>query len=264
MAQGDEDAPVWVKLLTRENLRIEGSPSSYEPGTGFAKMVRDFPLAWDSTYSDARLDGTQHLLHNEDCFEDGICVAWGAVEVAGPEGTTWTGWYHEIDDDDTDGVDDTSWHFVLTGTGPIRGPHGHPVLAGRLGAVPRRVRGHLPGRPARGHHRPHQGRRRQAGCPRWVLRDPDAAGRVRDRGQPRCPHRPRGHQGAQGGGGHRCGHTHHIRHAGAACPVAADGHLSGSRAVPRGAGLFSSRETRRPQPTRDQHRDRSAFTTSDS
>ena len=90
-------------------------------GVGFAKTIRDFPVAWDSTYSDARLDGTRHLLANEDCYEDGICVAWGTVEVTGPEGTTWTGWYHEIDDDDTDGVDDTSWHFVLTGTGPNEG-----------------------------------------------------------------------------------------------------------------------------------------------
>ena len=72
---------MWVKLLTRENLRIEGSPGSYEEGAGFAKTVRDFPVAWDSTYSDARLDGTRHLLHNEDCYEDGICVAWGTVEV---------------------------------------------------------------------------------------------------------------------------------------------------------------------------------------
>ena len=112
---------MWVKLLTQENLRMEGFTGSYEEGVGFAKTVRDFPVAWDSTYSDARLDGTRHLLVNEDCYEDGICVAWGAVEVAGPEGTTWTGWYHEIDDDDTDGVDDTSWHFVLTGTGPNAG-----------------------------------------------------------------------------------------------------------------------------------------------
>jgi hypothetical protein len=43
------------------------------------------------------------------------------VEIAGPEGTTWTGWVHEIDDADTDGVDDTSWHIVLTGTGPHEG-----------------------------------------------------------------------------------------------------------------------------------------------
>ena len=34
VAQGDEDAPVWVKLLTRENLRIEGSPSFNEGRRG--------------------------------------------------------------------------------------------------------------------------------------------------------------------------------------------------------------------------------------
>jgi hypothetical protein len=122
LAQGDEDAPVWVKLLTRGDLRIEGSPSSFEPGAGFAKTVRDIPVGWDnSTYSDPRLDGSQHFLYNEDCSEDGICVSWGTVEIAGPEGTTWTGWVHEIDDADTDGVDDTSWHLVLTGTGPYEG-----------------------------------------------------------------------------------------------------------------------------------------------
>jgi hypothetical protein len=112
---------VWVTLLTKGTPRVEGYGGSYEPGVGFAKTVRDFPVAWDGTYSDPRLDGTQHFLANEDCYEDGLCVAWGPVWVDGPEGTTWTGWYHEIDDDDTDGVDDTSWHFVLTGTGPNAG-----------------------------------------------------------------------------------------------------------------------------------------------
>ena len=117
-----EDAPVWVKLLTRGDLRIEGMAVISQPGVGFTQSIRDLPGAWDSTYSDARLDGTQHLIHNEDCSADGICVAWGAVDIEGPEGTTtWTGWYHEIDDDDTDGVDDASWHFVLTGTGPNEG-----------------------------------------------------------------------------------------------------------------------------------------------
>ena len=98
-----------------------GPPGSFEPGAGFAKKVRDIPVGWDSTYSDPRLDGSQHFLYNEDCSEDGICVSWGTVEIAGPEGTTWTGWVHEIDDADTDGVDDTSWHFVLTGAGPYEG-----------------------------------------------------------------------------------------------------------------------------------------------
>ena len=121
-AQGVDDVPVWVKLLTRSDLRIEGTAGSVEPGVGFAQSIRDLSGAWDSTYSDARLDGTQHLTHNEDCSGDGICVAWGTVDIEGPEGvTTWTGWYHEIDDDDTDGVDDASWHYVLTGTGPNEG-----------------------------------------------------------------------------------------------------------------------------------------------
>jgi hypothetical protein len=118
VGQDDEDAPVWVKLLTQENLRLEGFTGSYTPGEGFAKTVRDFPVAWDSTYSDARLDGMRHLLANEDCYEDGICVAWGAVEVTGPEGTTWSGWWHEIDDHPKD---NTSFHVVLTGTGPYEG-----------------------------------------------------------------------------------------------------------------------------------------------
>ena len=68
-----------------------------------------------------RLDGSQHFLYDEDCSEDGICVSWGTVEIVGSEETTWTGWVHEIDDADTDGVDNTSWHFVLTGTGPYEG-----------------------------------------------------------------------------------------------------------------------------------------------
>ena len=103
------------------DLRLEGMAVIAQPGLGFTQSIRDLPGAWDSTYSDPRLDGTQHLIHNEDCSADGICVAWGAVDIEGPEGTTWTGWYHEIDDDDTDGVDDASWHFVLTGTGPNEG-----------------------------------------------------------------------------------------------------------------------------------------------
>jgi len=122
LAQDEEDAPAWVKLLTRGDLRIEGMAGSALPGVGFRESIRDLQGAWDNTYSDARLDGTQHLVHNEDCAADGICVAWGTVDIEGPDGTTtWTGWYHEIDDDDTDGVDDASWHFVLTGTGPNEG-----------------------------------------------------------------------------------------------------------------------------------------------
>ncbi len=121
MAQGDEDAPVWVTLLTQGNGRMEGSPRVFDPGAGLAKTIRDLPLAVDNTYSDARLDGTQHLLYSEDCFESGICVGWGTMEIVGSEGTTWTGWWHEIDDDETDGEDNTSFHIVLTGTGPYEG-----------------------------------------------------------------------------------------------------------------------------------------------
>ena len=118
MAQGDEDAPVWVTLLTQENGRLEGSPRVYDPGVGLAKTVRDLPLAVDKTYSDARLDGTQHYLYSEDCFEHGICVGWGTMEIVGSEGTTWSGWWHEIDDHPKD---NTSFHIVLTGTGPYEG-----------------------------------------------------------------------------------------------------------------------------------------------
>jgi hypothetical protein len=121
LAQGDEDAPVWVTLLTSENGRMEGSPRVYNPGLRLAKTIRDLPLAVDQTYSDARLDGTQHVLYSEDCFESGICVGWGTMEIVGSEGTTWLGWWHEIDDDETDGTDDTSFHIVLTGTGPYEG-----------------------------------------------------------------------------------------------------------------------------------------------
>ncbi len=121
MAQDDEDVPVWVTLLTRENGRVEGSPRVYEPGARLAKKIRDLPLAVDNTYSDARLDGTQHMLYSEDCFESGICVGWGTMDIVGSEGTTWTGWWHEIDDDETDGEDNTSFHIVLAGTGPYEG-----------------------------------------------------------------------------------------------------------------------------------------------
>ena len=47
--------------------------------------------------------------------------AGGPVWVDGPEATTWTGWWHEIDDDETDGEDNTSFHSVLTGTGAYEG-----------------------------------------------------------------------------------------------------------------------------------------------
>ena len=66
---------------------------------------------------------------------------------------------------DTDGVDDTSWHFVLTGTGPNEGLTAILFSLGVWEQFPERVRGHLPGRPARGHQRPHQGRRRQGRMP---------------------------------------------------------------------------------------------------
>ena len=120
VGQDDEDAPVWVKLLTRGDLRIEGSYGSYEYGEGQAKTVRDFPLGWDSTYSDARLDGAQHLLYNEDVFESGIGLGWGSMEIVGTDGS-WIGWWHEIDDDETDGQDNTSFHIVLTGSGAYEG-----------------------------------------------------------------------------------------------------------------------------------------------
>ena len=116
-----EDAPVWVKLLEQEDCRMEASPGLYEPGAGLAKRIRDLPLACENTYNDARLDGTAHWLYNEDCYEDGICVGWGPIWVDGPEATTWTGWWHEIDDDEQDGEDNTSFHSVLTGAGAYEG-----------------------------------------------------------------------------------------------------------------------------------------------
>ena len=116
-AQDDEDAPVWVKLVGQENCRMEG-------GAGFDKgalaEVREVPIICENTYSDPRLDGTQYLLYNEDCFESGICVGWGNIELVGADGS-WTGWWHEIDDDQTDGTDDTSFYLVLTGAGAHQG-----------------------------------------------------------------------------------------------------------------------------------------------
>jgi hypothetical protein len=120
LAQGDEDATVWVKLLEQDDCRMEASPGLFEPGAGLAKRIRDLPLACENTYSDARLDGTQHLLYNEDCYEDGICVGWGTMEVDGSDGS-WIGWWHEIDDDETDGEDNVSFHIVLTGSGAYEG-----------------------------------------------------------------------------------------------------------------------------------------------
>jgi hypothetical protein len=40
------------------------------------------------------------------------------MEIVGSEGTTWSGWWHEIDDHPKD---NTSFHIVLTGTGPYEG-----------------------------------------------------------------------------------------------------------------------------------------------
>ncbi len=84
------------------------------------RSTRDLPLACDNTYSDARLDGTSHMLYNEDCFESGICVGWGTNQIDGSDGS-WSGWWHEIDDDETDGEDNTSFHIVLTGDGGYEG-----------------------------------------------------------------------------------------------------------------------------------------------
>ena len=119
-AQDEEEAPVWVTLLTQENCRMEGNPRVANPGVGLAKTIRDLPLARENTYSDAILDGTRHMLYNEDCFESGICVGWGTNQVDGSDGS-WSGWWHEIDDDETDGEDNTSCHIVLTGDGGYEG-----------------------------------------------------------------------------------------------------------------------------------------------
>ncbi len=120
VAQGDEDGPAWVKLLAQEDCRMEASPGSFEPGAGLAKTIRDLPLACENTYSDARLSGTGHWLYSEDCFESGICVGWGTMVIDGSDGS-WAGWWHEIDDDETDGEDNTSFHIVLTGAGAYEG-----------------------------------------------------------------------------------------------------------------------------------------------
>ena len=99
---------------------MEADPGTYEPGAGLAKKIRDLPLGCDNTYSDARLSGPGHTIYNEDCFESGICAGWGTYQIDGSDGSR-SGWWHEIDDDETDGEDNTSFHIVLTGDGGYEG-----------------------------------------------------------------------------------------------------------------------------------------------
>ena len=116
LAQADySTAGVWV---TQEEERDcwNGAPTDYveQPNGDF--QVYGIPVGCDFIFSDPRVSGAWTWELNEDCFADGGCVNWGAMHVAGPDGT-WSGWYTGMEKPDSD----NRFHVVLTGTGAYEG-----------------------------------------------------------------------------------------------------------------------------------------------
>jgi hypothetical protein len=108
--------PVWV-TLTDQGTCATGIPSEWSEGPGRALRVRGWSVTClNDTYSDPRVSGDSTHVVNQDCFEDGVCVAWGTGTLSGPDGR-WTGWWQGM-------VDEASifnWYAVLTGTEAYEG-----------------------------------------------------------------------------------------------------------------------------------------------
>ena len=119
MAVAQEDhsrAGVFVTRTSEDHCSVGDFTDYIEQPSG-AFQLRGMLNRCSVTYSDPRLDGLETIGFNEDCFADGGCINWGAIEHEGKEGITWSGWYTGTEDPDAN----TNISIVMAGAGAYEG-----------------------------------------------------------------------------------------------------------------------------------------------